>query len=303
MILAFFLFPAFFCQILKELKKYGSLKVVPGTKLYLDISTFKDGEAICFEITMDLFFAETELQERQYQFYLSQVSFTTHPDNSYWDTDLPQVTATDKEGELDETKFKYDVIKQAGSTYIYIKLPAPFTHFYTIYENKIKIKNAGGSNLNALGTVLGIIIPLIIIIAIIIYCYKKRKRNNANTIQPVPVATPQPVYVQQNVAQPIYPNYQNASVQQNLHQTNYQYINVQPNNPQLNYQQQNYAQQGTPDTNYNSRNLNQQPVPDSKYTSNQQTPISAYPNPFDAQANSKNEFMGKDNAAPNYYNQ
>ena len=252
------------------------------------------------------FFADTSLQQQQYQFFLSQVSFTSHPENSYWDTDLDQVTATDKEGDTDKTTFKYDVNKQPGSTYIYIKLPTPFPDFYTFWGNTIKIKNAGGSNLSVLIIVLAIILPIIIIITIIIIiccCCIRRKRYYAGRIQPIPVVTPQPVYVQQNVAQPIYPVYQTASVQQNLPQANYQYINAQPIYPQPNYQQQNYTQQRTPDTNYNSHNINQQPVPNSNYTSNLQTPISAYPHPLDVQVNSKNEFIGKDNAAPNYYKQ
>ncbi len=309
MILTFFLLPQlFFCQILKELKKYDSLKVIPDTKIYLDVSTFNDYEQVCFEITMDLFFASD--QERQeYKFYLEQVSFTTHPSPSYWDK-LPQVVATDKEGYDDDITFKYDVVKQPGSTYIYIKTPEPFEDYYNFWEKKIKIKNAGGPG-NVLAIVLGIVIPIIIIIIIIIICcvYSRRKRYYANGVQRV---IPQAVYVQTNPVQPIYPQqgyiYQNVpqqnNYQPNLPQNNYQYINVQHNNQQQNYPQQNYPQQNNvPDSVYNSHPTKQPNARDSNYTSTPQNPISVRPHPFDEQINSRSDIMRKDNAAPIMYNQ
>ena len=45
-----------FCQSYKELKKHSSVKVIPDTKVYLNISSFEVVELISFEIEMNLFF-------------------------------------------------------------------------------------------------------------------------------------------------------------------------------------------------------------------------------------------------------
>ena len=200
MILFFILLPQIFCQILKELKKYSSMKVIPETKIYLDISSFKDGATISLEFTMDLFFASDQERE-EYTFNLEQVSFTSHPSATYWDT-MREVTAKDKEIHSDDYTFKWDEIKQPGSTYIYIKTPAPFSDYYSYWGYKIKVKNAGG--VNALPIVLGIVIPLIvIIIIIIIVCVvKKRSQYNLYRFQQI---SPQPVIIQQNRSHLVYP--------------------------------------------------------------------------------------------------
>ena len=309
MILIFFLLlHLFFCQTIKELRKYDSINVIPNTKIYLDLSNFNDNEEVCFEITMDLYY-DIVLDRREYTFYLEQVSFKTHPSSSYWDT-LPPVIAKYKEEYFDEVTFKYDVIKQPGSTYIYLRTPAPFRDYYNIWDNRIKIENVGGSGVNTLAIVLVIVfVIIIIIIIIIIYCvYTRRKRYYVNGTQRV---IPQPVYIQTNPAQPIYPQqgyiYQNVPqqnyLQPNVPQNNYQYINVQRRNQQQNYPRQNHQQPNIPDTAYNSHLIQQPNVPDSNYTSTPQKPISVNPHPFDTQIDSKSDFIGKDNAAPNLYNQ
>ena len=127
MILIFFLLLHLsFCQT--ELRKYDSINVIPDTKIYLDLSNFNDNEAICFEITMDLFH-DSVLGRKEYTFYLEQASFTTQPSPFYWDI-LPPVVAKYKEEYYDEVTFKYDVTKQPGSTYIYLRTPAPFEDYY-----------------------------------------------------------------------------------------------------------------------------------------------------------------------------
>jgi hypothetical protein len=41
------------CCEYKELKKHSSIKVIPNTNVYLDLSKFKTGDLISFEIKMD----------------------------------------------------------------------------------------------------------------------------------------------------------------------------------------------------------------------------------------------------------
>ena len=77
---------------------------------------------------MDLFH-DSVLDRKEYTFYLEQASFTTQPSPFYWDI-LPPVVAKYKEEYYDEVTFKYDVIKQPGSTYIYLRTPAPFEDYY-----------------------------------------------------------------------------------------------------------------------------------------------------------------------------
>ena len=318
MILIFFLLPQlFFCQTIKELKKYSSLEVIPDEKIYLDISTFNDNEEVYFEITMNLFL-ESGQEKEEYAFCLEQVPFATLSDPSYWDN-LPQVIANYKEKKSDDITFKYDVTKQPGSTYIYIKLSEPFEGYYNINPDfKIKIKNVKG--INALPIALAIVLPIItiFIIVIIILCcvFKRMKRNKANRIKSV---NSQSVCIQQNPQQQNYPQqsyiYQNVPQQSyfqpNIPQNNNQYLNAQQNYPQQNYAQQNYPQQNypqqnyqqpnIPDTAYNSHSIQQPYVPDSNYTSNPQ--ISAYQHPLDAQIDSKAEIIGNNFAAPGLYNQ
>lgn len=242
---------------------------------------------------------------------------------------MKEVTAREKEIYSDDYTFKWDEIKQPGTTFIYIKTPAPFYDYYSFWGYKIKVKNAGG--VNVLPIVLGIVIPLIIIIIIIIIVcvVKKRRQYNLYRFQRIS-PQPQQVYIQPKTPQLVYPQqnyivYQNPPqqniLQPNVPQVNYQSINVQPNIPQQqqnyqgqnyqlyqNQQQQNYLQNQNyqqpniiPDSTYNSRDNQKPKVPDSNYTSTPQKQISAYPHPFDAQIDSKSVIAGKDNAAPVMY--
>ena len=76
------LFSLSLCEY-KELKKHSSLKVSPGTKVYLDLSSFKTGELISFEIEMDLLFAG---KSTVYEFYIDQVPASSYYDSNYWNS-------------------------------------------------------------------------------------------------------------------------------------------------------------------------------------------------------------------------
>ena len=69
------------CCDYKELKKHSSVKVIPDTKVYLDLSNFETGDLIAFEIEMDLFYGS---QTSFYEFYIDQVPASSYYDPTYW---------------------------------------------------------------------------------------------------------------------------------------------------------------------------------------------------------------------------
>lgn len=156
-----------FCEY-KELKKHSSVKVVPDTKVFLDLSSFETGELISFEIEMDLFFGDNT---DYYEFWIDQVPATSSYDSNYWNH-LRKVKNENVSCDGDrECTFTWEEIKQEGNTYIYIITPAPFRDFYTFWDKKIKITHLGGG-LSA-GAIVGIVfgvIAFIVIIIIIIAC-------------------------------------------------------------------------------------------------------------------------------------
>ena len=150
------------CQY-KELKRHSSVKVIPDTKVYLDLSKFKTGDLISFEIKMDLFFGtETSF----YEFYIDQVPASSYYDPIYWNN-LRKVKNANVSCDIDrDCTYKWEEIKKEGSTYIYIIPSAPFSDFYTFWGEKIKIKNKGGE-LSA-GAIVGIVLGVIAFIAILV---------------------------------------------------------------------------------------------------------------------------------------
>lgn len=270
MILFIFLFSITFCNEIKELKKYSSIKVAPETLVYMDISSFKTGENIYFEIIMDLFFADHNQQKEEYTFNIDQVSYITHDENN-WNS-LTSVTTRDKE-ERTETIFKWKETKKEGMTYIYIKTPTPYND-YSHWENTIEIKNTLKNNATTLAIILCTVIAGIIIIVIIIVCCCcccKKKKTYINPIRPVrptPIIQlqPQMIYPPQNVAYRNIPQqsysqpgqFSGPQININLNPPNYQ--SIPPYTPKV------------PDTTYNSHQINNMP---------------GYQHPLDAQISSK----------------
>ena len=144
-----------FCQY-QRLKKHSSVKVIPDTKVYLDIKDFEIGDLISFEIELDLFYgSETSF----YEFYIDQVPASSYYDSTYWNN-LRRVKNTDVSCNIRrDCTFKWEETKKEGNTYIYIIPPAPFWGFYSLWGNKIKIKHLGGSL--SVGTIVGIVFGVI----------------------------------------------------------------------------------------------------------------------------------------------
>jgi len=222
-----------FCQY-KELKKHSSVNVAPDTKVYLDLSSFKTGDLISFEIEMDLFFGGNT---KFYEFYIDQVPASSYHDPTYWNNLRKVKNGNVSCDSSSECTFKWEEIKEEESTYIYINPPAPFSDFYTFWDKKIKIKNLGGE-LSAgaiVGIVFGVIAFIAILVIIIVCCCCCSKNNQcclccsccncccckktnyvtviqANTPiqqpvypQPVPIAPVTPV-VPVTPVTPVYPN-------------------------------------------------------------------------------------------------
>ena len=158
------LFSLNLCQY-TQLKKHSSVKVSPGAKVYLDLSSFNTGELISFEIEMDLLFGG---KSTVYEFHIDQVPASSYYDPNYWNT-LRKVrngnSSCDDDGEC---LFEWEEIKKEGNTYIYIIALAP----PSILSSKIKIKNLGGelSSGAIVGIVFGVIVFIAIFVVMITYC-------------------------------------------------------------------------------------------------------------------------------------
>lgn len=148
----------------KELPKHSSVKVSPDTRVYFDLSPFKTGELISFEIILDLIFVKDE-----YKFQIDQISSDSPYDISSWEnlhTVVNKNVSCDDFG--DECTFTWDEVKQEGKNYIYI---IPSKPSYSFWDGKIKIKHLGGLSAGAIvGIVFGCIAIFTIIIVIISCC-------------------------------------------------------------------------------------------------------------------------------------
>ena len=166
------LFSFSLCQY-TQLKKHSSVKVKPGTKVYLDLSSFEIGELISFEIEMDLFFGGNT---KAYEFFIDQVPASSYYDPNYWIT-LRKVR--NGNASCDDSRdciFEWEEIKKEGNTYIYIILPAPAS----FWDEKIKIKNLGGglSSGAIVGIVFGVIAFIAIFVVLISCCCCVCQQNN-----------------------------------------------------------------------------------------------------------------------------
>ena len=182
------------CIKFEELPKYDTIKVIPDTRVYLDISSFEVGRSIYIEFTMDLFFSK--ISKDSYTFQIGQVPSKYKDDYSYW-SNLPTVTtknvSSTEKGVKDYT-YLWVEIKKPGMNYLYIIPPEPYKDFYTFWKNKIKIKNIGERSPSEIRKIkLIIFISLFIfikIICIILVAYFKIKKiNNRNNKDFAPAAT------------------------------------------------------------------------------------------------------------------
>ena len=197
----------------EKLSKYSSLNVAPNTKVYLDLSSFKEGDLISLEIKMDLFFGSNR---NSYEFYIDQVPASTYYDTYYWNSlrKVKNSNVTCDSGRY--CIFTWQEIKKEGNNYIYINPPAPFSDFYTFWGNKIKIVNTGGlSTGEILGIVFGVIAFIAILAVLIFYCCRRKRYNGFeiqtnNTVQQPVYQPPSPIYQSPApIYQPSGPVYQN----------------------------------------------------------------------------------------------
>ena len=200
------------------------------------MSPFDVGDLIQFEITMDLSLSG---DKSEYKFYIKQVEASTYYDSDSWTSTLSK-KVINKNVSCDnggDCTFSWDEIKEEGKNYIYISLPQPYSRYFTLWGEKIKIKHLGGLSDGAIaGIVLGCLAFVGIIAAIIgCLCCKTNSRcytccyrccpcclcccrstqyaiNGTVHVQvppavipaPVPAVMPDPYYPKSVYPQPVY---------------------------------------------------------------------------------------------------
>ena len=226
------------CQGYKELKKYSSVTVKSETKVYLDISSFKVGDLISFEIKMNLFFSS---YRDSYTFQIGQITASSYYDpnclNNLQTVINKNLTSKDT---FDDSTFTWEEVKEEGKNYIFIITKEPYSGFFSSYGNKIKISNKGGLSSGSIaGIVVSVVLFVLIIVLIILlcrYCHQCCSccsccdcccgcncflpiKRNYSVVIPTPniqVQVQQPIYPQPVYPQPVYqqPVYQEPVYQQ-----------------------------------------------------------------------------------------
>ena len=177
----------------EKISKYSSVKVKPDTKVYLDISSYKEYELISLSFGMDVFFGSSSNKE-VYSYYIGQVSSPYYYDTASWDN-LSLVTNRNVSCSWgDYCTFKWDEIKQPGKNFIFIIPPTPFSDFYTFWGNYIKITHLGGLSAGEIaGIVCGCIAFIGGIIGIILCCRYCCRKTPYVPVSPVVAYVPPPV--------------------------------------------------------------------------------------------------------------
>ena len=187
----------------EKISKYSSVKVEPDTRDYLDISSFKTGELIKLELSMDQFWGPYN-NRYSYQFQITQKYATDIKYDSYWQN-LPYVTNRNYTCSGSYCYYPWNEIKQAGTNYIVIIPREPFTGFYSKYRELIKVNHLGGLSAGAIvGIVFGCIGGVVLLIVIIIKCCNSpQKPDYASNDTQAPLTNVQPIVPP--VVQPITP--------------------------------------------------------------------------------------------------
>lgn len=186
----------------KKLSKYSSVKVQPDTRVYLDISSYKTGDTLKFEFSLDLFLSSNR---DSYSFQMDQTSSTSYYDDNMWNT-LTERTSNDLS--CDSSKYctaKYQTTKKAGANLIFI-IPQIPNDFPKYWNNEIKVAQTGGLTAGAIaGVVIGCIAGAVILIIIMYYCCcrDQPKPEYTQTNPTVPLTYTQPVV--QPVITPVQP--------------------------------------------------------------------------------------------------
>ena len=198
------IFISSFATEYEELSKYNSVRVLPDTRVYLDISSYKVDDLIKFELSMDLRSSVTS--RSGYSFFIGQVYIpATYTETEFYWNDLPKVI--DKNVTCDSSYycyFKWNEIKQFWNNYIYIIPSAPYKGFYST-KRKIKVNHLGGLSVGAIvGIVLGSIGGVVLLIVIIYFsCCRPKKPDNIPNNPQAAMTTIQPIMPE--IEQPISP--------------------------------------------------------------------------------------------------
>ena len=186
----------------QKISKYSSSRVKPDTRVYIDISSFKTGELIKLELSMDQ--AMNLGNKNSYTFYIGQKYATNIEYDSYW-TYLNSVTNRNYTCSGFYCYYPWNEIKQAGTNYILIIPLEPFTGFYSNHGELIKVNHLGGLSAGAIvGIVFGCIGGVVLLIVIIIKCCNSpQKPDYASNDTQAPLTTVQPIIPP--VVQPVTP--------------------------------------------------------------------------------------------------
>ena len=129
------------CKNFRELKKYSSASVIPGTRVYLNISSFNTGELICLTFNMNLFFVDDDSQRESYTFQIDQVSATNYDVPELWNNLRTVTNQNVTKKDMKNYIFSWNEVKQEGKNYIFIIPITPFENYYNFWKNEIDIKN------------------------------------------------------------------------------------------------------------------------------------------------------------------
>jgi len=194
-------------QIYQKISKYSSEKVAPGTRVYIDISSFKPNDILKFELSMDLNRASSSVR-KSYTFEIGQVTSSYYGFDSDWRS-LNTVTSYDvKCDSYNYCTFKWSEQKKSGTYQMFIIPPAPYTNFNWYTDNRIKVNHTGGLSTGAIvGIVFGCIGGVVLLIVLIYKCCNSPQNpdyasNDTQAIQPIIPPVVQPVTP---VVQPIVP--------------------------------------------------------------------------------------------------
>ena len=187
----------------QKISKYSSSRVKPDTRVYIDISSFKTGELIKLELSMDQ--AMNLGNKNSYTFYIGQKYATDIKYDYYWQNLTKVVNKNYTSSSFSYYYYPWNEIKQAGTNYVLIIPPAPFDSFYTSHNEKIKVNHLGGLSAGAIvGIVFGCVGGVVLLIVLIIKCCNSpQKPDYADNNPQAPLTTVQPIIP--TVVQPVTP--------------------------------------------------------------------------------------------------
>ena len=174
-----FLFASSLRYKYKELQRLGEINADYYTRVYFNISHYNVGDHLYFEMIMNLSHASSL---KKYRFSIGQVSTSFYDDEYSWDHLYPVFNSNRECDKSYKCTFKWEeIISQVGNNYIFIKPTAPYSGYYFVDYQQIKIKNVKPNNINLFLIIVialcCIIFLSIIIIVIALYIRKKNSHS------------------------------------------------------------------------------------------------------------------------------